>query len=385
MAHKETKRIPQEYFIPVNVPVVSKESKAYVNEALDTNWTSSAGPMVRKFEEGFSGYLNMRHGVAVASGTAAIHVSLMSLGLREGDEVITPAFTMGGSWLPMLKEGIKPIFVDCEPETYNINTDLIEEKITEKTGAIMPVHIYGHPADMDPIMKLARKHELHVIEDAAEVHGAEYKGRKCGSMGDINCFSFYANKIIQTGEGGMVITNSSKLAEKARRFSDLCHSNNERFIHDGKGLNYRMSNLQASVGCGELINIDKYIERKQVMAAVYSELLEEVLGLTLPITKDYAKNVYWMYAILVDESEFGVNRNTLMDRLKERGIGSRSFFKPPNQQPVLLDNGIIKEGDRFPVCEEISERGLYLPSGLAITNDQISRVAEAIIDIHQGP
>ncbi len=367
--------------IPVNKTVLSNESRKNDLKAHSTNRISSSGPFVKQFEENFSDYVGMKYGVAVSNGTAALHVALLTLGIEKGDEVIVPAFTMGATWLAVLYVGAKPIFVDCEPKTYNIDPNLIEEKITKKTKAIMPVHIYGHPADMDAVLKIAKKHKLFVIEDAAEVHGAEYKGQKCGSMGDINCFSFYANKIITTGEGGMVLTNDKKLAKKARKFMDLYHSDKKRFIHEGVGFNYRMTNLQAALGVGELRNIDKYIKQKEKMSALYAKILKDVPGLRLPETKNYAKNVFWMYAVLVDQNKFGMSRDRLRKELLKRGIDTRDFFYSPQVQPVLKK--YLKKNQAFPVTEKISSEGLYLPSGLALTGSQIKTVSYAIRDVQR--
>lgn len=376
----KTKTMRENSFIPVNEPVVSKQAKKNVIEAIDTNWLSSAGKFVSEFEDKFSGYLGLKYGVAVSNGTAALHVALLSLGIDKGDEVIVPAFTMAATWLAVLYVGAKPVFVDCEPDTYNIDPNLVEEKITQRTKAIIPVHIYGHPVDMIPIKKLAQKHKLFIVEDAAEAHGAEYKGKKCGSFGDINCFSFYANKIITSGEGGMLVTNNKKLADKAKRFRDLCHSSKKRFIHDRLGYNFRLTNLQAAVGVGETANIKKYLNKKQFMAKQYNQLLKNIPGLKLPTTKKYAKNVYWMYAILVDPKQFGINKDRLKVKLKEQGIDTRDFFYPPNQQPILKP--YLSRSDKFPNTEFISKTGLYLPSGLAITSEQIKRICQTIKQIH---
>lgn len=362
--------------IPVNEPTISKEAKENVNIALDTGWISSAGTFVKQFEDNFALYLGVKHAIAVCNGTAALHVALLSLGIGSGDEVIVPAFTMASTWLAVIYTGAKPVFVDCEPDTYNINPKLIEEKITLKTRAIIPVHIYGHSADMDPIINLAKKYKLMIVEDAAEAHGGEYKGKKCGSFGDINCFSFYGNKIITTGEGGMVVTNSDDLASKARKFKDLYHSDQKRFIHEKVGYNYRLTNLQAAVGCGELKHIDEYISKKQRMANAYLKGLMGIPGITTPITRSCVKNVYWMYSILIDKDKFGMDRDTFRIRLKAKGIDTRDFFYPPKDQPILQP--YLSGDDKFPVTDKISSLGCYLPSGLAITNAQIKEVASAI-------
>ncbi len=367
-------------FIPVNDPAISEEAKIYINDALDTRWVSSAGKYVERFEERFAEYIGVKHAVALSSGTAALHVALLSSNVGRGDEVIVPAFTMAATWLAVIFVGAKPVFVDCEKDTFCINPKLIEDKITKKTKAIIPVHIYGHSADLGPILKIAKKHKLIVIEDAAEAHGATYRGKKCGSFGIINCFSFYGNKIVTTGEGGMVVTNSDELAKSARKFKDLHHSE-KRFIHDGVGYNYRLTNLQAALGCGQLEHIEEYILKKQYMATLYQLLLRDIPGIRTPITKGYAKNVYWMYSILVDPLQFGMSKDELRERLKNENIDTRDFFYPPESQPVLRK--YLRKKDKFPVSEEIASCGLYLPSGLAIKEDQILRVATTIKKIYQ--
>lgn len=367
--------------IPVNEPVLSREAKKYINEALNSGWISSSGKFVNEFENKFAKYIGMKYGIAVANGTAALHVALLSLGVGPGDEVIVPAFTMGATWLAVLYTGAKPVFVDCEAETFNIDVEKIEEKITKKTKVIIPVHIYGHSADMGPILKIAKKHKLKVLEDAAEACGGEYYGKKCGSMGNINAFSFYANKIITTGEGGMVVTNDRKLAIKARQFRDLHHSTKKRFIHDGVGFNYRMTNLQAALGLGELRHINEYLIKKKQMAATYEKLLKNIAGIILPITKPGIKNVYWMYAVLVNKKLFGINKDRLRKKLLEAGIDTRDFFYSPLSQPVLKK--YLKKSETFPVTELIEKTGFYIPSGLALTGVQMKNVAEAIQSINE--
>jgi len=367
-------------FIPVNEPLISQEAKDNVNEALNTGWISSAGKFVEEFEKGFAAYLGVKEGISVSNGTAALHVALRVAGVTTGDEVIVPAFTMAATWLAVIYCGAKPVFVDCTPDTYNLNPDLIEEKITSKTKVIVPVHIYGHPVDMDSILEIAKKHDLIVIEDAAEAHGAEYKGKKCGSLGDLACFSFYGNKILTTGEGGMVVTNNVEMAYKARKLKDLYHSDKKRFIHEQVGYNYRLTNLQAAVGCGELKHIEEYVAKKQWMAKKYNELLKDVPGLILPTVKDYAKCVYWMFAVQLSIFNLQFTKEQFRARLKEQGVDTRDFFYAPTDQPVLKP--YFKTGERFPVTELIASRGLYLPSGLAITEEQIKSVAEAVKGIY---
>src|SRR3989338_137453 len=367
--------------IPVNEPVISREAKQNVQKALRTGWLSSSGSFVKQFEEEFARYLGMRHAVAVTSGTAALHVALLSLGIGRGDEVIVPAFTMAATWMAVMYTGAAPVFVDCERETYNIDVKKIERAITQRTRVIIPVHIYGHACDMNGIARIAKRHSLAVVEDAAEALGGVYRGKKCGILGDINCFSFYANKIVTCGEGGMVVTNKTALAKRARRFRDLCHTEDKRFIHDDLGYNYRMTNLQAAVGVGELRNIKSYLTRKHEMAKTYKKGLRGIPGIRLPATKSYVKNTYWMYAIVIDEKKFGMSRDALREKLKKQGIDSRNFFYAPEDQPVLKK---IIGKQKFPTTKYLSEHGLYLPSGLAITSAQIATVCKKVKSIQRN-
>ena len=368
--------------VPVNAPLISEEAKNNVAEAMNTGWISSAGKFVDEFERSFAGYLGIKHGIAVSNGTAALHVALLALNVGPDDEVIVPAFTMMSTILAVLYTGAKPVFVDCELETYNIDVTKIEEKITSKTKVLLPVHIYGHACEMDEILTIAKKHNLRVIEDAAEAHGGEYKGKKCGTMSDISCFSFYGNKIITSGEGGMVLTNDDALAHTCRKIKDLYHSDAKRFIHEHVGYNYRLTNVQAAIGAGEVKHVDEYIAKKQWMADFYGARLKDVPGLRLPITKSYVKNVYWMYGVLVDPTKFGMTKDELRAKLKEKGIDTRDFFYSPNVQPVLLE----KFGDMgaFPNTDYIANNGLYLPSGLALTEAEADYVCATVQQIQAG-
>ncbi len=365
--------------IPVNSPVITDDSKRLVAEALDTGWISSAGPYIEKFEIEFATYIGVKHAISVNTGTAALHLALIAAGIKPGDEVIVPAFTMAASWMAVMYLGAKPVFVDVDPDIYTIDPSLIESAITSKTKAIMPVHIYGHPADMDRVIEIAKKHNLLIIEDAAEAHGATYKGKMVGSIGDINAFSFYANKIITTGEGGMCTTNSDELSSIARKMKDLSHSPAKRFIHDDLGFNYRLTSLQAALGSGQLMHIDEFLATKAHMAQLYEQGLKDIPGITLPVTKSWATHVYWMYAILIDESKFGMSKDDFRNKLAELGVDTRDFFYAPGTQPALTERG-FGEGN-FPVTERIASTGCYLPSGLAITDDQIKTVCETIKSI----
>lgn len=364
--------------VPVNEPIIPQESKDAVLEALETGWISSAGPAITKFEQGFADLLGIKHGVAVMNGTAALHVALVCVDIGPGDEVIVPDFTMIATIMAVIYTGATPVFVDVEAETFAIDVAKIEAAITPRTKAILPVHLYGHSADMDPILAIASKYQLAVIEDAAEVHGATYKGRMCGSMGTINCFSFYANKIISTGEGGMVVTNDDALAARARAVRDLAHSPQKRFVHTELGFNYRMTNLQAALGVGQLAHLSEFVAKKQWMARRYAEELSGIPGLRLPITKDYATNVYWMYAIVVEDA-FGMTKDELRTRLKEKGVDTRDFFYPCHSQPFLRSHPQFNSS--FPVCEDLAARGFYLPSGLALTEEQVAYVCQAVREV----
>ncbi|MBU0766677.1 DegT/DnrJ/EryC1/StrS family aminotransferase [Patescibacteria group bacterium] len=362
-------------FVPVNEPVVPASAKKYVNDALDTGWISSAGAYIGKFEEAFANTIGVKHAILTTSGTTALHLALEALEVGPDDEVILPDFTMIASVFAVMYTGAKPVFCDVEPDTYNMDPNKLEEKITPKTKAIMPVHIYGHSCDMDPILEIAAKHGISVVEDAAEIHGGTYKGKMCGSLGNISAFSFYGNKIISTGEGGMVCTDDDELAERVRSLKDLSHSKQKRFVHEKLGYNYRVTNLQAALGLGQLEHLEEFLKTKEHMANFYTERLQGIKGIRTPITKDYAKNVYWMYAILI-EDEFGMSRDEFAAKLKEQGVDTRTFFVPCHEQPAVSE--LYPTEETFPVTEYVAERGLYLPSGLAITDEQMERVCDVI-------
>jgi perosamine synthetase len=370
--------------IPVNAPVISEEAKRYVRDSLETGWLSASGPYVAKFEQAFASYLGMKHGVAVANGTAALHSALLALGIGAGDEVIVPAFTMIAPVFAVMYTGARPLFVDSERETFNIDVTRIESKITSKTRVILAVHIFGHPCEMDAIREIAKRRGLRVIEDAAEAHGALYRGHLCGSMSDISCFSFYANKVVTTGEGGMALTQDDALARRLRKFRDLCHSDEKRFIHEDLGYNYRLTNVQAAIGLGELENIDRYVARKRAIAARYDAGLRHVPGIRTPITRPHARSVFWMYGILVDEKAYGRSKDGLRRALAERSIETRDFFYPPEDQPALTRR--LGDVGCHPHAAYLAKTGCYLPSGLAITDEEIDRVAEAVRDLagHAG-
>jgi len=362
--------------IPVCTPFLSGNEKKYVNDCLKTNWISSSGKYIKLFEEQFSRYCQTKYGVTATSGTAALHLAFVAAGIGKGDEVIMPVFNIASTAFAAIYCGAKPVFVDSEPDTWNMDPTQIERKITRRTKAIIPVHIYGHPCDMTAIMRIARKHKLIVIEDAAEAHGAEYRGKKVGGIGDMGCFSFYGNKIITCGEGGMVVTNKKKWADRMRGLKNLSFLTEKRFWHKELGFNYRMTNMQAALGLAQFKRINEMIERHRTNAKLYNSLLRDIPGVTLPVERPLIKNVYWMYSILIDK-DFGRSRNELMKRLKSMGVESRTFFIPMHQQPVLKKVGIASTG-RYPVADDISRRGLYLPSGSGLKKKEIEYVCDCI-------
>ena len=366
-------------FIPVCEPLYLGNEEKYVLDAVRSKWISSTGSYIKRFEEQFSNYCGLTYGIATTSGTTALHLALRALDIKEGDEVIMPNFAMIAVLFAILYCRATPVFIDVEPDTWNIDVSKIEEKITPKTKVILPVHTYGHSTDMDPIIKLAQKHNIYIVEDAAEGHGAQYKGRRCGSIGHINCFSFYANKIITTGEGGMIVTSDAELADKCRYYKNLCFSLDSKrdYVHDDLGYNYRMTNIQAALGLAQLENIDKFIERRRNNAGLYNELLKDIPGIQLPAEKEYSKNIYWMYGIVVNPEEFGKTRNELMKKLDQGGIETRYFFKPLHSQKVLERTGIESEGN-YPVTERLSNNGFYLPSGSGLEKEDIEYICRKI-------
>lgn len=364
-------------FIPVNEPLLNGNEKKYLCECIDTGWISSEGPFVKEFEQKMSMIAGRKYGIAVSNGTAALEVAVQALGIGEGDEVIMPTFTIISCAMAVTKLGAVPVFVDSDLYTWNMNVDEIEAKITDKTKAIMIVHLYGLPVEADKVLKVARKYGLKVIEDAAEMHGQTYKGNPCGSFGDISTFSFYPNKHITTGEGGMVVTDDEELAERCRALRNLCFRKDVRYIHDEISDNYRFTNLQAAVGLAQLERLDEFVERKREMGRYYSEKLCGIKGLRLPVGKtDYADNIYWVYGIVLNETIHADNR-TVQKLLAEEGIGARTFFWCMHEQPVYRNQGLFLE-ETYPNAEYLARKGFYIPSGLALTRNQMDKVISAI-------
>lgn len=373
--------------IPVNEPVLGERELEYVSECVRTGWISSAGRFIEAFEREWAAYCGRRYGVAVSNGTVALQAAVAALGLEPGDEVIMPAFTIISCALGVIYNGGIPVLVDSDPRSWGMDVRRIEERITPRTKAIMPVHIYGHPVEMDPLMKVADDYGLAVIEDAAEAHGAEYltkrapspEWRRCGSIGALSCFSFYANKLITTGEGGMVLTDDPNLAERLRSLRNLCFQPGRRFFHEEMGFNFRMTNMQAALGLAQLERIDRIVAKKRWMGREYTRRLKDVQSLQLPVEEPWAHNVYWMYGIVIDE-ETGMDAARLSQELLERGVETRPFFLGIHEQPALRKIGLFS-GEAYPMAERLARRGLYLPSGLGLTEEQIDQVCNALHDI----
>lgn len=369
-------------FIPVNEPLLNGNEKKYLCECIDTGWISSEGPFVKEFEQKMSDTVDRKYGIAVSSGTAALEIAIQALEIGPGDEVIMPTFTIISCAMAVTKAGANPILIDSDIYTWNMNVDEIEAKITPKTKAIMIVHLYGLPIQVDKVLTLAKKYNLNVIEDAAEMHGQTYNGKHCGSFGDISIFSFYPNKHVTTGEGGMVVTNDEKLAERCRMLRNLCFRKDVRYIHDEISDNYRFTNLQAALGLAQLERLDEFIERKRKMGRYYTERLREVKGLILPIEKTgYAENIYWVYGIVIDKSIHADNR-VIQKLLTEEGIGTRTFFWCMHEQPVYQKKGLFIN-ETYPTAEYLARKGFYIPSGLALTEKQMDQVVLGIKKVMQ--
>lgn len=366
--------------IPVNEPLLDGNEKKYLNECIDTGWISSEGPFVKQFEQQLAARVERQYGIAVCNGSVALDAAVAALGIGQGDEVILPTFTIISCAAAIVRAGAVPVVVDCDPHTWNIDVSQIEAKITPKTKAIMVVHIYGLPVDMEPVLSLADKYGLKIIEDAAEMHGQTYKGRPCGSFGALSTFSFYPNKHVTTGEGGMIVTDDEQLTERCRSLRNLCFQPQNRFVHEELGWNFRMSNLQAAMGVAQLERLDEFVARKHRIGKFYTELLSDISGLQLPRSQtDYAANIYWVYGIVLQD-DVPFDAKEAMRRLGQYKIGTRPFFWPMHEQPVFQKMGLF-EGESCPVAERIARRGFYIPSGLALSDEQVERVAQAVVEI----
>lgn len=366
--------------VPVNQPLLDGNEEKYLVECIRTGWISSEGPFVTRFEEQFAARVGRKHGVAVANGSVALEAAVAALGIGPGDEVILPTSTIISCAAAIVRAGATPVLVDCDPQTWNMDVDQVEARITSRTKALMAVHIFGLPVDMDPLLALARKRGLNVIEDAAEVIGQTYRGRPCGSFGDISTFSFYPNKHVTTGEGGMLVADGPALAARCRSLRNLCFKPEQRFVHDELGWNFRLSNLQAALGVAQLEQLDRSVAIKRRMGARYADLLKGTRGIRLPMTSTpYADNIYWVYGLVLDD-DVPFDAREAMARLAKLGIGTRPFFWPMHEQPVLRNMGLFG-GERYPVAERVARRGFYIPSGMALSDGQIERSAAAVKEI----
>ena len=366
--------------IPVNTPLFEGNEKKYLTECIDTGWISSEGPFVKRLEEDMAKRVGRKYAIAVSNGSVAIDAAVSALNIGKGDEVIMPTFTIISCIAPIIRAGAKPVLIEVDGSTWNMKVEDIEAKITTRTKAIMIVHIYGLPVDMDLVLALAEKYGLKVIEDAAEMIGQTYKGKECGSFGDISTFSFYPNKHITTGEGGMILTDNIQLAEKCRELRNLCFVPPRRFIHYELGWNFRMTNLQAALGVAQLEQLDRFLEIKRRVGNLYNQLLANTEGVQLPLAKtDYAENIYWVYGLVLDNN-ISFDALQAMDKLAKLGVGTRPFFYPMHLQPVFKKKRFFLK-ESHPIAERLAERGFYLPSGLALTDKDVHIVAEKLISI----
>lgn len=362
--------------IPVSEPLLDERALANVEKAVRSGWISSEGHFLAEFERGWADYCGVAHGIAVCNGSVALDLAMAALDLPTGSEVILPSFTIISCATAVLRAGLRPVLVDCDPDTWCLDVAQVEAKITGNTSAIMPVHMYGHMADMAPLERLAERHGLALIEDAAEAHGGEYHGRRAGGIGRAATFSFYANKIITTGEGGMVVTDDDGIAERARSLRNLGFNRARRFLHHELGHNFRMTNVQAALGVAQVARIDDHLARKRRMARFYIEHLKDIPGLQLPVERPGVKNVYWMFGFVLNDP-IAVDATEMAQRLRALGVDTRPFFIGMHEQPALHRLGLFV-GERYPVAERLARRGLYVPSGLGLTEDQMETVCRAV-------
>jgi len=369
-------------FIPVNSIKIFSDEKKNVKSCLDTAWLSSEGSYVKKFEQNFSNYNNRKFGIAVSSGTAALEISIKALNLKKGDEIIIPAFTIISTALCIVKLGLKPVLVDSNINTWNMESEDVIKKITKRTKAIIITHIYGFPVDMNKILETANRKNIKIVEDSSEMIGQKYNKKRCGSFGDLSTFSFYANKHITTGEGGMILTNSKKLYEKCKSLRNLCFGrNNHRFNHDDIGWNYRMTNIQGAIGCGQLKNISWIIKRKREIGRRYISILKKCDKINIqPYRLKFADNIFWIFGVLVKRNS-SISRNELVKKLLKNKIQTRNFFHPMHKQKIFKKMKLFNKKEKLTNSEYLSKNGFYLPSGLGITNKQIDIVGTTLLNI----
>jgi perosamine synthetase len=368
--------------IPVNEPLIGSKELEFVNDAVSSGWISSEGKYIQLFEQEFAKFHGVKHAITINNGTNALILALRALNLPKGSEVIMPSMTIISCALACVYNDLVPVFVDCEPDTWCMDMTQVEAAINANTKALMPVHFYGHSVNMDSILQIAEKHNLFVIEDFAEAIGAEYKGRKCGTMGHLNCASFYANKTITTGEGGICLTNDDAIATEVRKLKNLAFVPERRFIHYELGFNYRMTNVQAALGYGQMFNIEAQIKRKIEVAKLYNEFLKPLTEkglIQLQTQKPDVVNIYWVNALVLNSS-LGINASTIMKLLADKGVQTRPFFYPMHKQPVFENFAWFNKSQFLPVTEKIAEYGFYLPSGLTLDNETIKKVADILIE-----
>jgi perosamine synthetase len=361
--------------IPVNTPSFSGNEEKYLLDCIRTGWISSEGPFIKEFEDRFSSYIGRKEGIAVANGSAALDVAVKALRIGVGDEVIMPTFSIISPAQSIIRAGATPVLVDSDPLTWNIDVDQIELKISIRTKAIIVVHIYGLPVDMDPVIALCKKYGLFLIEDAAEMHGQTYKGKKCGSFGDISTFSFYPNKHITTGEGGMILVNDHELAERCRKLKNLAFEpSGRRFVHYELGWNYRMTNMQAALGLAQLEKIEDHIKRKKEIGSKYQDGLCNIKGVQIPLKEtSYSENIYWVFGLVADSETIC---NNVVKKLTENGIGTRPFFWCMHEQPVFNEMGLFLN-EKYPHASKLSRNGFYIPSGLGLKDEEIYYVIDS--------
>lgn len=365
------------HFIPVATPALIGNEKAYVLDCLDSTWISSHGKYIDRFEAAFAEFCGVKHALSCCNGTVALHLALLALDVGPGDEVMLPTLTYVATANAVTYCGARPVFVDSEPETWNMNPALIEEKITSRTKGIIAVHLYGHPVDMDPLLQVASRHKLFVIEDAAEAHGAEYKGRRIGSIGDISTFSFFGNKIITTGEGGMVVTNDDRMASRVRQLKGQGMDPNRRYWFPIVGYNYRMTNVAAAIGVAQLEKADWHIARRREIASQYHERLKDLSSITFQSEKPWARSVHWMTTAVLND-QCPCSRDSVMRRLAEASIETRPLFYPMHKLPMYGD---LVHGQEFRIADYLATRGFNLPSSATLGEDEISYICSQITQI----
>lgn len=359
--------------IPVAQPDLNGHEKDYVNRCLDSSWISSNGEFLTAFEKGFARYCGAKHGIGTCNGTSAVHLALIALGIQPGDEVLVPTLTFVAVPNAVRYCQAVPVLVDCDPLTYGIDPIQMEKKITSRTRAIIVVHLYGHPVDMDPILAIATRHGLPVIEDAAEAHGAEYKGRRVGGIGHCGTFSFYGNKIITTGEGGMVVTNDDALAAQLRLYCGQGQDPKRRYWFPVIGHNFRMTNVAAAIGMAQLEQIEEALAVRARLAGWYQDALTPLEKfLRLPHVEPWARHAFWMYTVLLRQGG-ETERDRVMENLDNAGIETRPVFYPIHLLPPYAENS-----DGYPVATHCAAQGFNLPTHAGVTRDDVDRIAETL-------